>query len=300
MPRSIPRSNPPDHGSHGSPNSGRARDPLVPSAATHTPAVGRFDAWIPAARLLNTIRHLASVGGFVWHRLLAVVPTHEQVWHSRVIRYRSKAELTIATRIGKIHASAKPFSGTASAHRHERASRSAALRRAKEAGWVCGSRLGTAVAWLSSGVLPGGRRRSPLLRPGFGGAGVGRAASSVCRAFHPQGLCAGTLLGHDCRTGRSWLPSQGATGQGNRKCGRSATPLPSRPSVARRSLVRGFVEPGALGRVADGGGPGARLTAHIRWSAACGSCEGERSVKPSAQPTLVRTQHLPPPAKTAR
>jgi hypothetical protein len=27
---------------------------------------------------------------------------------------------------------------------------------------------------------------------------------------------------------------------------------------------------------------------------------GRRSVKPSAQPTLVRTQHLPPPAKTAR
>src|ERR1700687_4744082 len=26
----------------------------------------------------------------------------------------------------------------------------------------------------------------------------------------------------------------------------------------------------------------------------------ELSVKPSAQPTLVRTQHLPPPAKTAR
>jgi hypothetical protein len=29
-------------------------------------------------------------------------------------------------------------------------------------------------------------------------------------------------------------------------------------------------------------------------------CGQERSVKPSAQPTLVRTQHLPPPAKTAR
>jgi hypothetical protein len=28
--------------------------------------------------------------------------------------------------------------------------------------------------------------------------------------------------------------------------------------------------------------------------------QGERPVKPSAQPTLVRTQHLPPPAKTAR
>ena len=29
-------------------------------------------------------------------------------------------------------------------------------------------------------------------------------------------------------------------------------------------------------------------------------CRQERAVKPSAQPTLVRTQHLPPPAKTAR
>ena len=29
-------------------------------------------------------------------------------------------------------------------------------------------------------------------------------------------------------------------------------------------------------------------------------CRQERPVKPSAQPTLVRTQHLPPPAKTAR
>ena len=30
------------------------------------------------------------------------------------------------------------------------------------------------------------------------------------------------------------------------------------------------------------------------------SLRSESSVKPSAQPTLVRTQHLPPPAKTAR
>ena len=29
-------------------------------------------------------------------------------------------------------------------------------------------------------------------------------------------------------------------------------------------------------------------------------CEGGPSVKPSAKPTLVRTQHLPPPAETAR
>jgi hypothetical protein len=36
------------------------------------------------------------------------------------------------------------------------------------------------------------------------------------------------------------------------------------------------------------------------WPAArCPWVEEERSVKPSAQPTLVRTQHLPPPAETA-
>src|SRR5882724_8089110 len=37
----------------------------------------------------------------------------------------------------------------------------------------------------------------------------------------------------------------------------------------------------------------------LRHTAGCPSGQRERSVKPSAQPTLVRTQHLPPPAKTA-
>jgi hypothetical protein len=41
------------------------------------------------------------------------------------------------------------------------------------------------------------------------------------------------------------------------------------------------------------------LAARIRWSARLTRVEGERSVKPSAQPTLVRTLHLPPPAETA-
>jgi hypothetical protein len=39
---------------------------------------------------------------------------------------------------------------------------------------------------------------------------------------------------------------------------------------------------------------------HFRRSAATQRNRQERSVKPSAQPTLVRTQHLPAPAKTAR
>src|SRR5215813_223279 len=38
----------------------------------------------------------------------------------------------------------------------------------------------------------------------------------------------------------------------------------------------------------------------LRHTAGCPSGQRERSVKPSAQPTLVRTQHLPPPAEMAR
>jgi hypothetical protein len=37
----------------------------------------------------------------------------------------------------------------------------------------------------------------------------------------------------------------------------------------------------------------------LRRSVAMWRCRQERTAKPSAQPTLVRTQHLPPPAKTA-
>ena len=36
----------------------------------------------------------------------------------------------------------------------------------------------------------------------------------------------------------------------------------------------------------------------LRRSEGMWRCRQERSVKPSAQPTLVRTQHLPPPEKT--
>jgi len=63
-------------------------------------------------------------------------------------------------------------------------------------------------------------------------------------------------------------------------------------SVARLSSVRA--------RRCGAGGPVPRLEMCLRWSAACGLSEGERSVKPSAKPSLVRTQHLPPPAETAR
>ena len=75
---------------------------------------------------------------------------------------------------------------------------------------------------------------------------------------------------------------------------------PTGPSVARRVPVRGarelvvgleVREQAARDRTSQHISAGQRRLTRI---------EGERSVKPSAQPTLVRTQHLPPPAKTAR
>ena len=46
--------------------------------------------------------------------------------------------------------------------------------------------------------------------------------------------------------------------------------------------------------------PGMSIIQHrLCRSEAIWRCRQERTVKPSAQPTLVRTQHLPPPAKTA-
>ena len=92
-------------------------------------------------------------------------------------------------------------------------------------------------------------------------------------------------------------PEMGGSGWNSRwdgRCNRSyrARPWPFRPRPwgARN---------GAHGRTVDGSSPQSCLERRMRWSAACTSAGGERSVKPSAQPTLVRTQHLPLPAETA-
>jgi hypothetical protein len=61
-----------------------------------------------------------------------------------------------------------------------------------------------------------------------------------------------------------------------------------------------------VGRLTESRLPCARVLSYpsgcrqaLRHTAGCPSGQRERSVKPSAQPTLVRTQHLPPPAETA-
>ena len=75
---------------------------------------------------------------------------------------------------------------------------------------------------------------------------------------------------------------------------RPANPFPPW-GVRARTCVR----PWKSGARTYGGVPGRvsqRVSAGQRHTARAG---GRRSVKPSAQPTLVRTQHLPPPAETA-
>ena len=69
-------------------------------------------------------------------------------------------------------------------------------------------------------------------------------------------------------------------------------------SVAVRAIGR--LDARAHGHIADSVGAADAERRRLRRSGAIW-CEQERNtVKPSAQPTLVRTQHLPPPAKTAR
>jgi len=66
--------------------------------------------------------------------------------------------------------------------------------------------------------------------------------------------------------------------------------------------VRAAGRPGArgYGHIADSVVAATITQSRLRRSDGIWRCRQERTVKPSAQPTLVRTQHLPPPAKTAR
>ena len=65
--------------------------------------------------------------------------------------------------------------------------------------------------------------------------------------------------------------------------------------------VRAARRPGARGHghIADSVVPADITRSRLRRSEGIWRCRQERTVKPSAQPTLVRTQHLPPSAETA-
>ena len=134
-------------------------------------------------------------------------------------------------------------------------------------------------------------------------AGVRRCRSRPCCVFglqgpsRPQELCAGTLPGHDAERVRDLPPSQSLRGRETGWRAVSVTaPIPAVPGQAFScpwlSGTRGARTCSGRRR------PQTFLAARIRWSARLTRVEGERSVKPSAQPTLVRTQHLPPPPAT--
>jgi hypothetical protein len=134
---------------------------------------------------------------------------------------------------------------------------------------------------------------------GFGGTGVGRAAPSVCRGPPVRRSC----VPEPCRV---MTPDGCGTGRRRRACGAGKPGGRAVSVTAPIPAVRGQVFScpwlsGSRGAQTCSGRrrPEACLAARIRWSARLTRVEGERSVKPSAQPTLVRTQHLPPPAKTA-
>jgi hypothetical protein len=80
-------------------------------------------------------------------------------------------------------------------------------------------------------------------------------------------------------------------------------PWPRVPSVRDPHQFPG---PGAHGRIADGGGPGPHLTAHIRWSAAFDSgrrravCKTVGSAYVGSNPTPATTSENGPPAAETR
>ena len=79
----------------------------------------------------------------------------------------------------------------------------------------------------------------------------------------------------------------------HRQCG-SCGRCPCPSATAAVSAIR------AYGHIADGAGYSRGREASFTRSSTIPMVWEERSVKPSAKPTLVRTQHLPPPAETAR
>jgi len=144
-------------------------------------------------------------------------------------------------------------------------------------------------------------------------AGVRRCRSRPCCVFGLQGPSRPQELGPPVR--RSYMPepcrvmTPGGSGpaavaepagQGNRG-GREVSVTAPIPAVRGQVFSCPWLSGSRGARTCSGRRrPEACLAARIRWSARLTQIEGERSVKPSAQPTLVRTQHLPLPAETAR
>ena len=148
----------------------------------------------------------------------------------------------------------------------------------------------------------------PGCRPGTGLAGDhvdGYTRASADRAWRDwlsgwRDLCVlrrgagGDLPGSRHRA--AWPRCRAACGvaAGRGAGGTVGVTAPVAASVATRGVVR---DPDGLSGVRGRIGAGLRLRRVSPGQRCAARAEGERSEKPSAQPTLVRTQHLPPPAE---
>jgi hypothetical protein len=119
------------------------------------------------------------------------------------------------------------------------------------------------------------------MRAGLQAGHRGRAAGRFARCFRLVPVVSQRGAGSVLTPGRSWCAYLGAV---------AASAVVGAATCARRHWDR------------LGGGTGCRVARSAVWRhpKRTDTPDNERPVKPSAQPTLVRTQHLPLPAETAR
>ena len=130
---------------------------------------------------------------------------------------------------------------------------------------------------------------------------AGLTSDQLVGPLDARKACPASLPMHDRGSASSWGGPVAARGWSRtRPVPRSEQVrlVPRTVSVAVRAIRR----PGAsvYGHMADSVGAADVMLWHLRRSEdICDGYGSSGTVKPSAQPTLVRTQHLPPPAKTA-
>ena len=117
-----------------------------------------------------------------------------------------------------------------------------------------------------------------------------RRGSTVGVHRHCAGASGRDLQGFEARAGKPISSQQSGERAGSRLARTLSVP------------VRVFTHPAqrAHGHMTDRTGREGRYQPESRRSGGIWALWVKRSVKPSAQPTLVRTQHLPPPAEMAR
>jgi hypothetical protein len=150
----------------------------------------------------------------------------------------------------------------------------------------------------------GGEHRRTVPRRGNGASGGGVPARACSRPAARVGDGAATRRWWRalCRVGLSVccaVARRRAAGAGEVPAFRFVLVSVFRGRCPWLSVRAGGWGAGGHGHMADSVAAAGLARWRLRRSKGIWGCRRERTVKPSAQPTLVRTQHLPPPAETA-